>query len=53
LTGRILGVEYALTALGRSLQGPFSILFEWTVENMHMIQNCQSSYDARERAGGA
>ena len=53
LTGRILGVEYALTPLGQSLQGPFSILFEWTVENMNVIQNCQSSYDAREGATGA
>ncbi|WP_292180011.1 ketopantoate reductase C-terminal domain-containing protein [Mesorhizobium sp.] len=34
--------------LGRSLQGPFSTLFDWTVENIDVIQNCQRSYDARE-----
>ncbi|WP_219214365.1 winged helix-turn-helix transcriptional regulator [Variovorax boronicumulans] len=48
LDGRVLGVEYALTPLGRSLQEPFSILFDWTVENMNTIQDYQRSYDARE-----
>ncbi|MDP9812599.1 DNA-binding HxlR family transcriptional regulator [Rhizobium tibeticum] len=48
LEGRVLGVEYALTPLGRSLQGPFSTLFDWTVENIDVIQDCQRSYDARE-----
>lgn len=45
LSGRVLGVEYALTPLGQSLQGPFAILFDWTVENMGVIQDCQRSYD--------
>ncbi|MFB9948720.1 winged helix-turn-helix transcriptional regulator [Rhizobium puerariae] len=53
LDGRVLGVEYALTPLGRSLQGPFSILFDWTVENIDVIQNCQRSYDAREDQAAA
>ncbi|MGO4721493.1 winged helix-turn-helix transcriptional regulator [Stenotrophomonas sp. 2MCAF14_2] len=47
LEGRVLGVEYALTPLGRSLQEPFSILFDWTVKNMERIQDYQRSYDAR------
>lgn len=47
LEGSVLGVEYALTPLGRSLQEPFSILFNWTVENMERIQDYQRSYDAR------
>jgi DNA-binding HxlR family transcriptional regulator len=47
LEGRVLGVEYALTPLGRSLQEPFSILFDWTVNNMERIQDYQRSYDAR------
>lgn len=47
LDGRVLGVEYALTPLGRSLQEPFSILFDWTVENMNIIQQHQRSYDVR------
>ncbi|MGO4333988.1 winged helix-turn-helix transcriptional regulator [Labrys sp. KB_33_2] len=45
LSGRVLGVEYALTPLGQSLQGPFATLFDWTVENMGVIQDCQRSYD--------
>ncbi|RJG41761.1 transcriptional regulator [Mesorhizobium sp. DCY119] len=45
LDGRVLGVEYALTPLGKSLQGPFAILFGWTVENIEVIQDCQRRYD--------
>ncbi|WP_425623861.1 winged helix-turn-helix transcriptional regulator [Agrobacterium radiobacter] len=48
LDGRVLGVEYALTPLGRSLQEPFSILFEWTIENIDVIQDRQRSFDARQ-----
>ncbi|NEH33124.1 transcriptional regulator [Rhizobium leguminosarum] len=48
LDGRVLGVEYALTSLGRSLQEPFSILFDWTIANLDVIQDSQRSYDARE-----
>ncbi len=48
LVGRVLGVDYALTPLGQSLQGPFSILFDWTVQNINVIQDCQRGYDARE-----
>lgn len=53
LDGRVLGVEYALTPLGRSLQEPFSILFDWTVENIDVIQDCQRSYDEREDRSAA
>jgi len=45
LTGRILGVEYARTPLGESLQRPFAELYDWTVENMVEIQQHQSRYD--------
>jgi len=48
IAGPVLGVEYALTSLGRSLQGPFSALYDWTVENMDEIQEHQHSYDAQE-----
>ena len=49
LTGPTLGVEYALTPLGQSLQGPFSVLFDWTVQNIKVIHECQNSYDSRNR----
>ncbi|UHD46045.1 helix-turn-helix transcriptional regulator [Aureimonas altamirensis] len=45
LDGRVPGVEYALTPLGRSLQEPFAILFDWTVQNMDAIQDSQRRYD--------
>ncbi|CAI1019669.1 winged helix-turn-helix transcriptional regulator [Serratia entomophila] len=45
LDGRVLGVEYSLTPLGESLQGPFSILFDWTLGNIAAIQDCQRRYD--------
>jgi DNA-binding HxlR family transcriptional regulator len=53
LDGRVLGVEYALTPLGQSLQRPFAILFGWTVENIDVILDCQRSYDAREDEAAA
>ncbi|MBH2870681.1 helix-turn-helix transcriptional regulator [Serratia marcescens] len=45
LDGRVLGVEYSLTPLGKSLQGPFSVLFDWTLGNIEAIQECQKRYD--------
>ena len=50
IDGRVLGVEYALTPLGRSLHEPFAALFTWTTASMAEIQHYQQSYDAR--AGG-
>ncbi|BEO48404.1 winged helix-turn-helix transcriptional regulator [Serratia marcescens] len=48
LDGRVLGVEYSLTPLGKSLQGPFSILFDWTLGNIEAIQECQRKYDEQD-----
>ena len=50
LTGRVLGVEYALTPLGRSLQEPFAGLFAWTLANMAEIGACQRRFDADPEA---
>ncbi|WP_348640594.1 hypothetical protein [Agrobacterium sp. B1(2019)] len=44
----MLGVEYVLSPLGHSLQEPFLILFNRTLENINVIQDCQRSYDARQ-----
>ncbi|EPA9112925.1 MAG: helix-turn-helix domain-containing protein [Serratia liquefaciens] len=49
LDGPVLGVEYSLTPLGQSLQGPFSILFEWTMGNMEAIQDCRRRYDEQNQ----
>jgi DNA-binding HxlR family transcriptional regulator len=48
LDGRVLGVEYALTPLGQSLQRPFSILFNCTIANIDAIHDSQRSFDAHE-----
>ena len=48
LTGPPLGVEYALTPLGRSLEGPFAVLYGWTIANMDVIGAAQSDYDSRD-----
>ena len=45
LLGRVLGVEYALTPLGQSLEAPLTALYLWTVENMDTIAGAQEKYD--------
>ncbi len=47
LAGRVLGVEYALTPLGRSLHEPFAALFAWTTANMGEVQERQRLFDAQ------
>ncbi|WP_112384276.1 winged helix-turn-helix transcriptional regulator [Sphingomonas carotinifaciens] len=47
IDGPQLGVEYALTPLGRSLQEPFAQLYDWTVDHMNQIIACQEVYDTR------
>ncbi|MCV2445450.1 winged helix-turn-helix transcriptional regulator [Acinetobacter bereziniae] len=50
IDGKILGVEYALTPLGQSLKALFNALYDWTVENMEMIQAYQSDYDSNDKS---
>lgn len=47
LPGSPPGVEYSLTLLGQSLQGPFSALYGWTVDHMAVIESARQDYDAR------
>ena len=49
IAGPTLGVEYALTPLGRSLETPFTVLYGWTVDNMGVIAQAQSQYDCQNR----
>ncbi|WP_344276892.1 winged helix-turn-helix transcriptional regulator [Actinomadura napierensis] len=51
LSGRTLGVEYALTPLGRSLQEPLGQFYDWTVRNMDVIQSRQRAYDDQLERG--
>ncbi|WP_332718690.1 winged helix-turn-helix transcriptional regulator [Pelagibacterium mangrovi] len=38
-------VEYELTDLGRSLQGPVTVLSQWAAENLSAIDAARASYD--------
>jgi DNA-binding HxlR family transcriptional regulator len=43
-------VEYGLTELGKTLQGPISELWNWSAENHSAIIDARAIYDARENA---
>jgi DNA-binding HxlR family transcriptional regulator len=43
-----LGVEYALTPLGRSLTAPFEALFTWAEDHMSEMLNAQANFDERD-----
>ncbi|HEY0033224.1 MAG TPA: helix-turn-helix domain-containing protein [Devosia sp.] len=43
-------VEYGLTELGKTLQGPISELWNWSAENHGAIIDARAIYDARENA---
>jgi DNA-binding HxlR family transcriptional regulator len=46
-------VEYSLTQLGKTLQGPIGALWDWSAENHEAIVEARSIYDARETAMAA
>lgn len=46
-------VEYSLTELGKTLQGPISALWDWSAENHQSIVEARAIYDARETAVAA
>lgn len=41
-------VDYALTPLGRSLEGPIGQLQQWALDNVGAIHAAQAAYDGRE-----
>ncbi|ODT71664.1 MAG: HxlR family transcriptional regulator [Pelagibacterium sp. SCN 63-23] len=43
-------VEYSLTELGKTLQGPIAALWDWSAENHHAIIEAREIYDSRETA---
>ncbi len=42
-----VAVEYSVTPLGRSLQGPFAALYGWAAEHGTDIERAQSAFDGR------
>jgi DNA-binding HxlR family transcriptional regulator len=47
-----VAVEYSITPLGRTLQGPFTEFYEWAVSHQPDIVNAQEVFDARKAEGG-
>ena len=43
-----IAVEYSVTPLGRTLEQPFRVLFDWTVDHSAAVIKARSVYDARE-----
>jgi DNA-binding HxlR family transcriptional regulator len=43
-----IAVEYSVTALGRTLEEPFRVLFDWTVDHSPAVMQARAAYDARE-----
>lgn len=43
-------VEYSLTELGKTLQGPIGALWDWSAENHESIVEARSIYDAHQNA---
>ncbi len=46
-----VGVEYRITALGRTLEGPFRALAEWTVTALPEVEKARYTFDRRKTRG--
>ena len=42
-----VAVEYEITPLGRTLQGPFKALYAWTIENIEAVEQARTAFDQR------
>jgi DNA-binding HxlR family transcriptional regulator len=45
-----IGVEYEMTALGRSLQPPFKTLYAWTVDHLDTVEAARAKFDENRAA---
>jgi len=43
-------VEYCLTEMGKTLQGPINALWDWSAEHHHSIVDARDIYDQRQTA---
>ena len=46
-----VGVEYRITPLGRTLDAPFKVLSDWTVETLPQVEHARKAFDQRLGAG--
>ena len=42
-----VAVEYSITELGRTLQGPFEAVYDWAINHLHEIEQAKEIYDER------
>ncbi len=42
-----VGVEYAITPLGQTLQKPFGAVYEWAIDNLAQIEVARVEYDGK------
>ncbi len=47
-----VAVEYSITPLGRTLQGPFTALYEWAVSHQPDIEKAKEVFDSRKAESG-
>lgn len=45
--GPPVAVEYAITPLGRTLEGPFTALHAWTMEHLPAVERARRAFDGR------
>lgn len=45
-----VAVEYEITPLGRSLQGPFKALYAWTLQHLDEVDAAREAFDTRTAA---
>jgi DNA-binding HxlR family transcriptional regulator len=43
-----IAVEYSITPLGRTLEGPFKALYSWTIHHVDAVIQAQSAFDERD-----
>ncbi|QWT20183.1 helix-turn-helix transcriptional regulator [Bacillus sp. NP157] len=48
-----VAVEYSVTPLGRTLEEPFRVLFDWTVRHADDVFHARSDYDAKSNSDAA
>ena len=48
-----VAVEYSITPLGRTLQGPFTALYEWAISHQQHIDKAKEIFDSRKTQSGA
>lgn len=46
LGSRPVAVEYRITALGRSLEGPLEVLTQWAIDNLEDVRRARTRYDS-------